>query len=259
MIEKIQGPKNPLFISPLLRGRCPERMRGTKGVCIWLLLFVFLASPVFAQAIWSGPTDRRVVALTFDDGPNFEGSTELLDILDKYGVKATFFVIGREADQNPDVIYRMSDYGHEVGNHTYSHARLGDLSKSDIEEGVKKTNLLISEITGEKPKCFRPPGGTTSAALSYDIEQMGMSVVCWTINAEDYTEYNENFEIEENYQKIADELKEKVLSEAKPGAIILLHNGSKQTLLALPGIIEGLRGFGYGFVTVSELLSKGDY
>jgi len=212
-----------------------------------------------AQTIWSGPSSRRVVALTFDDGPNYEGSTELLDILNKYGVKATFFVIGDEVEKNPDVVLRMSDSGYEVGNHTYYHTRLNGVSTAALENGIKKTNTLIESITGEKPRCFRPPGGSIPPSVANDLERMGMTVVCWTINAEDYTEFNENFEIEENYQKIANELTDKVLKEAKPGAIVLLHNGSKQTLMALPNIIEGLRKHGYGFVTVSELIAKGDY
>jgi len=208
--------------------------------------------------IWSGPTDRRVIALTFDDGPNNEGNTELLDILYKYGVKATFFVIGSEVEKNPDAVHMMYDYGHEVGCHTYYHTRLGDVSVDKMVEGIKRTDDLIESITGERPKFFRPPGGSTSSALTKALKEMGMKTVGWTINAEDFTEFTESFEIEENYQKVADELKENVLTKASPGAIVLLHNGSKQTILALPGIIEGLRNNGYGFVTMSELMNEED-
>lgn len=229
---------------------------------VWILslgLGILFVIPALAgDMVLRGPSDRRVVALTFDDGPNYDGSTDLLDILYKYGVRATFFVIGEEAEKNPDVVHRMNDFGHEVGNHTYSHTRLGDVSITVMEDGVKRTNSLIESITGERPRCFRPPGGSTSAPLSANLEGQGMRTIGWTIKVEDFTEFNENFEIEENYHKIAEDLKAKVLAEAKPGAIVLLHNGSKQTILALPGIIEGLRAEGYGFVTVSELLEGED-
>ena len=222
------------------------------GICLIVPLFNCSS----AQMLWLGPTEKNVIALTFDDGPNFEGSPALLDILYEKGVKATFFVIGIEAEQNPDLVFRMSDFGHDVGNHTYNHIRMNSASPKTSLEEIRMTNAVIESITGVKPRFFRPPGGSCPPAVGSELKKMGMEMIGWTINAEDYTEFNENFEIEENYQKLADDLAAKVLREARPGAIVLMHNGSKETLLALPKIIDGLRAQGYGFVTVSELTDK---
>jgi len=207
--------------------------------------------------IWNGPADRRVVALTFDDGPKIDGSPEILDILYKYGVKATFFVVGGEAAQNPDVVFRMYDYGHDVGNHFHSNRRLNEIPYNEAVSGIDRTTETILSIIGERPKYFRPPGGKCPPTLARHINGEGMEIIGWTINAEDYTEFSEGFEIEKNYIEASNVLKEKVLSEVQPGAIILLHNGSKQTVLALPEIIEALRRSGYGFVTMSDLMNGG--
>jgi len=225
-----------------------------------LVLVISHLSLVICSAddmIWNGPADRRVVALTFDDGPKIEGSPAILDILYQHGVKATFFVVGSEVEQNPDIVFRMHDYGHEVANHFHSNERLKDIAQSRAISGILKTNESVRGITGETPRFFRPPGGSVPAYISREILAIGMRIVGWSINAEDYTEFTESFEIEKNYREAADILKEKVVSEARPGAIVLLHNGSKQTIMALPEIIVELRKNGYGFVTVSELLEGG--
>jgi peptidoglycan/xylan/chitin deacetylase (PgdA/CDA1 family) len=225
------------------------------GLGTWVLFFSFLLSTcACAQMIWKGPVDKRVVALTFDDGPDITGTTDILDVLDKYGVKATFFVIGKEVEQNQDLVYRMYDSGYEVANHSYSHTRMDGVSTKVALAGIEKTGEIIRSITGERAKFFRPPGGKLPEALTRELEARKYRIIGWTVNAEDYTEFTEDFEIEQNFAESAKVLKDKVVKEAQPGAIVLLHNGSKQTVLALPGIIEALRGQGYGFVTISELL-----
>jgi len=227
-------------------------------VILWILAsIIFIGTNGFAVnngMIWNGPEDKRVVALTFDDGPSITGSPAILDILDKYGVKATFFVIGGEIIKDPDSVFRMDDSGHDVGNHFHSNKRLKDIPYKDAVSGINQTNNSIFSVIGKWPDYFRPPGGKCPDYLSDYIKSKNMKVIGWTINAEDYTEFTEGFEIEKNYKEIAESLTEKVLEEVTPGAIVLLHNGSKQTIMALPKIIDGLRKKGYGFVTISELL-----
>jgi O-6-methylguanine DNA methyltransferase len=224
-------------------------------VAVVLSVNIAFANPDYI--IWNGPSDRKVVALTFDDGPSITGSPAILDILYKEGVKATFFVVGSEAELYPDLVFRIYDYGHDVGNHFHSNKRLKDIPFNEAISGMDMTSGVIKKITGEQSKLFRPPGGKCPDYLVKPIHNRGMKIIGWTINAEDYTEFSESFEIEKDYADAAEKLKEKVLEEAVPGAIVLLHNGSKQTIMALPDIIKELRKNGYGFVTISELLEGG--
>ena len=238
-----------------LTGGCLVIWSLVIGYCLVIVSWLLVISPAYAgDIIWNGPDDHRVIALTFDDGPRIDGSPDILNILDKYGVKATFFVVGTEAEQNPDIVYRIYDYGHEVGNHFHSNERLKDIPFKEALSGIERTNEIIYSITGKRPKYFRPPGGKCPDALIKHLLGSGMEIIGWTINVEDYTEFKESFEIEKNYIEAAKKIRDKVLDEARPGAIVLLHNGSKQTILALPEIIERLRSDGYGFVTISELL-----
>ena len=117
-----------------------------------------------AKIIWKGPEAMNYIALTFDDGPKPEFSEKLLGVLSKYGVHATFFVIGSQAEQWPDILKRMADEGHEIGNHTYSHVNIGNSSAAVIRRELVRTNKVITMVTGERPKLFRPPGGEYNSA-----------------------------------------------------------------------------------------------
>ncbi|MCX5726519.1 MAG: polysaccharide deacetylase family protein, partial [Candidatus Saganbacteria bacterium] len=225
------------------------------------LICCLLANPVLAKengVIQSGNLARQVVALTFDDGPKPEFSQRILNILDLYGIKATFFVVGKEAREQPDEVYRMYDSGQEIGSHTYSHASLMGLSEKEIKIEIEKLDGLIYEITGQRPKYFRPPGGAYDGRILGIVKDHGMSLVLWDLNSSDYDSESEEFEIDKDYDALAKELADRVIKKAKNGSIILLHNGSSQTIKALPAIIEGLRAGGFAFVTISELLNPGE-
>ncbi len=238
--------------------RPPARPLMKHYIAISLILF-FLASNSYGEirgSIWRGDRERKVVALTFDDGPKPEFSNKILDILDRYGVRATFFVVGEEAKMHGDIVFRMDDSGHEVGNHSHTSQSGRVLSEKEFIEQIRMTNDVIYEILKKHPKYFRPPGGWYNAAVHREINNMGMKIVNWTINANDYVEEREEFDVGEDWDRQAKELVMRILSGVEGGSIILFHNGSPQTVRALPSIIEGLKEKGFGFVTISELISK---
>ncbi len=185
-----------------------------------------------------------MVALTFDDGPHPEFTSKLLAVLDKYNVKATFFVVGKMAEKRPDLVREELAAGHEIGNHTYSHANLAKLSEAGAAAELKECEDALREITGEKAKYCRPPGGRYDRETVIAASQMGLTTVLWTDNSADYLDLGEK------------KLQRRVLSRAAPGGIILMHDGVQQTIDVLPAIIEKLRSKGYRFVTLSELQAE---
>lgn len=221
------------------------------------LLLQYVNAFVMPTLVWKGPSDKKMIALTFDDGPKPEYSQKVLDILTKYAVKATFFVVGREAMEFPDIIMRMNDEGHEIGNHTFSHNRVSSMTVERLKGELKRTNNIIFGITGRMPKYFRPPGGDYVFRSRYVAFKCGLDQVNWSVNACDFVKMTHDFKIDEDYDKAADELTERVIEKASPGDIILFHNGSEETIRALPMIISRLRAEGYELVTVSKLISKG--
>jgi len=178
-------------------------------------------------------TSEKVVALTFDDGPTPSGTSEILKVLDEMHVKATFFVIGAA--------------GHELGNHSYSHARMILVTPNFVQQEVEKTDRLIREVgyTGEIN--FRPPFGKKLLALPYYLSKTGRRTITWDVEADSKPE------IARDAKKIIDVAR----SQMRPGSIILLHvmyPSRQESLKAVVGIVESLRREGYRFVTVSELL-----
>jgi peptidoglycan/xylan/chitin deacetylase (PgdA/CDA1 family) len=210
----------------------------------------------FAKSVWNGSKSKYVIALTFDDGPKPEYVQPILDMLAKNGAKATFFVVGEEAEKNPDLIMRMDDEGHGIGNHTYSHIPAKEQTVKEVNADIRRCSEIIFDITGKAPKYFRPPGGGMNKGVSDGIKKMGMKTVFWSMNAIDYTDVSPGFEVPDDYQLLANDLAKKVLAGAKPGTIILMHSSSEQTVRALPVILAGLKAKGYGIVTVDELLKE---
>jgi len=215
---------------------------------IWLLII-----PCSARSVWNGNKARNVVALTFDDGPKPEYCQYILDDLDKFGAKATFFVVGEEAEKNPDLIMRMKDEDHEIGNHTYSHVPAKEMSVRRSLSDIERCNEVIYKITKERPKYFRPPGGNMNEGISKGLKKLKMKTVFWSLNAVDYTDVTPGYEVPEDVQAMAKELAAKIVDKVSSGNIILLHSSSEQTVRALPFILEKLKQKGYGFVTVKDL------
>lgn len=193
-----------------------------------------------------GDGTPRVVALTFDDGPWGPGdqTERILDILDEYGIKATFFMLGSRVKVDGDVAAEVAKRGHLLGNHSFSHPDLTDESAAEIGRQVRRTSTLIENATGQRPRWFRAPGGAVDPQVRSIVEAEGMTIAHWTIGTGDWKNLGS--------QRIVDIVDRKV----KPGAVVLLHDGGgkrEDTIEALPKIIERLRDKGYRFVTLDEL------
>jgi len=195
-----------------------------------------------SQAAWCGPADRKLVALTFDDGPRPGVTEQLLDILIRERVRATFFLVGRYAAMSPGLVAKLSNAGMELANHSFTHANLTRLTLDQVETELLRTSACLQDVCGAPPRWFRPPGGNLSDRVSRVGLSLGMRACMWTVNAE-------RKELQGSDAVVAH-----VLSGVRPGAIVLLHNGRLPTIAALPKLIVELRNRGYTFVTVSELM-----
>ena len=185
------------------------------------------------------PVEAPKIALTFDDGPSAVWTPALLDGLKERGVKATFFLIGENADKNPEIVKRMAEEGHLIGNHTYHHVELTKVSENEARLELADTNAVIARITGKEPEYMRPPFGAWQRKLEQEIR---MLPVLWTIDPLDWTTEN------------PDEIVNKVVTEAEENDIILLHDCYKSSVEAGLRIVDILQEEGFVFVTVDELL-----
>jgi peptidoglycan/xylan/chitin deacetylase (PgdA/CDA1 family) len=186
---------------------------------------------------------EKVIALTFDDGPNPAVTPRILDILSKHRVKATFFVLGKCAKAFPKLVLAEHAQGHEIGNHSYSHA--AKLTKALASVEISRTGRVVKSLIGSTPTLFRPPYGLTKSSLSNAAKQAGYTSVTWTVSGADTA------------AKKAKDIVYNLTAAPKPGDIALMHDGQGHELTAeaLPAIIDGLKKKGYRFVTVSEMLA----
>jgi peptidoglycan/xylan/chitin deacetylase (PgdA/CDA1 family) len=187
----------------------------------------------------------KIVALTFDDGP-WPGQTDaILDILDEKDVPATFFMLGLRVKARPDLARRVVDSGHAVGNHTYHHVHLTSADAKVVASEISGTNRLIAQTTGVTPTWFRAPGGFISPLVFAELKREGLRSALWTVDPQDWREGLRSYEIADG-----------VVAATRPGSVILLHDGGgdqRETITALPWIIDLLRAKGYEFVTLDEL------
>lgn len=186
-------------------------------------------------------SEVKKIALTFDDGPHPTYTSELLDGLKERGVQATFFVTGEHAELHPDVIKRMQEEGHLIGNHTYSHVQLRSGNRKIFEEELRKTNGILYEITGQEVLYVRPPYGSWDRTLE---KELNMFPVLWTIDPTDWNCLN------------AETVTRRVVKKAKENAIILLHDYYPTSVEAALKIVDELQAEGYEFVTVDEILTE---
>lgn len=189
--------------------------------------------------------DEMKIALTFDDGPHASYTSEILDVLDDYGIKATFFVIGSNCEENLGIIKRELDSGHEIGNHTYSHPHLTKITAEKLFGEIIQTENLLFEVGEYRPKLFRPPEGVYSLTVSRTLDRLDYIPILWTVDTTDWKHPS------------AENIAKTVLDGVKPGSIILCHDyvsGKSNTAAALRLFIPKLLERGYVFVTVSELI-----
>lgn len=182
---------------------------------------------------------KKKVALTFDDGPNALYTESLLVGLKERGVRATFFLLGKQVEKSPEIVAQMHQDGHVIGNHSYEHVNLSQLSDADAILQVDKTNEAIYQITGEYPEYIRPPFGCWKGNLDYETT---MIEVLWNVDPLDWK--TDQTEV----------VVERVLSEVEENDIILLHDASESSVNAAFAIIDRLQEDGYMFVTVDEIL-----
>ncbi|MFI3207840.1 MAG: polysaccharide deacetylase family protein [Eubacteriales bacterium] len=199
------------------------------------------------NSIYSGSelieNETLKIALTFDDGPSdIEGGTDyLLDGLASRGVQATFFVLGSRAEDNPLIMTRLYEEGHLIGNHTYSHVDLADVSLEQMLEELEKTNQIIESYTGEEVVYMRPPYGDWNSNYN---DEINMVPVFWTIDSLDWTTDN------------VEEIVNRVVTQAQENDIILMHDCYPSSSEAAFQIIDILQERGFEFVTVDEILNQ---
>lgn len=198
------------------------------------------ASPS-GQEIFFGPSDTGKVALTFDDGPSAELTPWVLNTLRRHGVRATFFVLGRRARVHPELLAKIQADGHEIGSHGFSHTSLRSLGPEAIVRELDDTTEAIVEATGTAPTLFRPPFGRYADSAVALVADRGMNLVLWNADGRDW-------------DGDAEAIVQRVLDQARPGAIVLLHDRETETARALPRILEGLHRKGLAVVPVSELV-----
>ncbi len=201
-----------------------------------------LADRADASAVTDAPGEgdlKKQVALTFDDGPNADYTEELLTGLKERGVKATFFLLGKEVEKYPAIVTAIKEDGHLIGTHSYEHVNLCNLSDKAAIEQVNKTNNAIYEVTGEYPEYIRPPYGCWKSNLDYETT---MIEVLWDVDPLDWKTGN------------SDVIAKRVTSKVQENDIILLHDASESSVKAALKIIDKLQADGYVFVTVDEIL-----
>lgn len=194
-----------------------------------------------------GSREKKVIALTFDDGPHPKETDKVLDVLKKYDVKATFFIAGKHANWYPKPLIRASEEGHEIGNHTFTHPDISNLSSTQIQSEIKQCEDILVKLTGKKPTLFRPPYGSyRKEALAQIAKDSGYKIILWTtIDARDWQ------------NPPASKIASTITENAKNGDIILLHDyATDNTVEALEILIPEMQSKGFEFVTVSELLEN---
>ena len=196
--------------------------------------------------VYSVERSDKLLAISFDAAWGNEDTQTLIDILNRYGVRATFFVVGDWAEKYPESVKALAAAGNEVMNHSSSHAHFSSLSSEQIREDLSACNEKISALTGVTPSLFRCPYGEYDDHVIQTVEAMGMTAVQWDVDSLDWKGIT------------SEEISRRVLQNVRPGSIVLFHNAAIHTPEALPGIIEALQAEGYTIVPVSELLLQGE-
>ncbi len=210
-------------------------------LCLCLLLSTFPILPVRAEK----STDAPRVALTFDDGPHPGRTKRILALLDRYSVKATFFILGCNAEYYPEPLALAVAAGHEIEDHSFDHVTRGKTAL-ELENSITKTARIIEQASGRSPRFFRPPEGKCTPELNEALSVLGYESVFWTVDSRDWT------------GKPAEAIARDVLAQVKDGDVLLFHDYTcpgENTLHALEKIIPALLSRGYRFVTVEEMFA----
>ena len=232
-------------------------------VNIYLLIMIMISSMILSKTVETNSnvgekkpifrvdTEDKKIALTFDvNWAEDEHIYEILDILNKYDVKATFFIMGKWVnypEENREKLIKISENGHEIGNHSYVHPSFSKISEERILEELKKTDEIIYDAIGVKPKLFRFPSGDYNERASNYVTNNGYKCIQWDCDSVDWKQVSE----ESEYKRIIDKV--------KPGSILLFHNNAKYTPKNLEKLIPKLKEDGYEFTTVGQLIYYENY
>ena len=187
--------------------------------------------------------DGPYIAMTFDDGPSATLTPKLLDILAAHRIKATFFVIGENVAEHPEIVARAAREGHEIGNHSWSHPNFGKMSDDGVRSQLQRTDDAIKSATGSRPTLLRPPYGSITAREKRWIhDQFGYQIILWDVDPYDWKRPGPSV------------VRNRILKETRPGSIVLSHDIHPGTIEAMPLTFDALEAKGFKFVTISELI-----
>ncbi|OUQ78478.1 polysaccharide deacetylase family protein [Flavonifractor sp. An100] len=234
-----------------------QRKRWSAALCLCLAALMFYLanypSAVGASAttrqlpIYCVQQDQKLVSISFDAAWGNEDTQQLIDILDRYQVKATFFVVGEWVDKYPESVAALHQAGHEVMNHSNTHAHYPQLSAQEIISDLNACNDKIEAVTGVRPTLVRLPYGDYNDCSINAVRSIGMEPIQWDVDSLDWKDISAN------------EITKRVTCKVQPGSIVLFHNAALHTPEALPSILETLLQDGYTFVPISQLIMTGDY
>ncbi len=197
--------------------------------------------------VYSVQTEEKKVALTFDAAWGSDKTEKILDLLEQYNVRATFFLVGFWIEENPELTQEIISRGHCIGNHSEDHPHIPTLSKEKADLQIESVNKRLEELTGKRPIFFRPPYGDYNNGLISLLNEKGMIGIQWSVDSLDWKGIS------------GSEIAERILSRVKPGSIILCHNNSDHILEALPLVLLGLKNKGLVSVTMDELVMTENY
>ncbi|RDY25273.1 polysaccharide deacetylase [Romboutsia weinsteinii] len=197
--------------------------------------------------IYRVDTEDKKVALTFDVAWGTDNMKTIMEVLEKHNIKSTFFLVGSWVDDNKEIVKQLSESGHEIGNHSNTHANMTALSDEDITNEIELTSEKISNITGNQTKLYRPPFGEIDSKSMDICESLGYQVIKWDVDSLDWKEIGPNHVID------------RVVKGVQPGSIVLFHANVSYVSEYLDNIITRLKKDGYEIVPVSELIYKDNY
>ena len=228
-------------------------------ISVALILYGYFipSSQIFGKVYFKGNASQKLVALTFDDGPNDPYTSQILDILEQNNARATFFVIGKNVELYPNTVQQMLKDGDVIGNHSYSHSANHALSNFGIND-MRKGEIAIAAVAGVKPHLYRPPHGKLTPWEIHYVNRDGMIEVTWTVETRELSGQSAESEAQD------------IINRTKPGDILLLHDGygtehgdqhadKTLTVKAVALIVQKLHSEGYTFVTVPQLLDVKPY
>lgn len=221
-------------------------------VLLWIGINAFgsarISSNYHVKAYCHNPSEtEKKIALTFDDGPDIY-TLEVLELLKKYNAKATFFCIGKNIEQHPEIIQKVIAEGHLVGNHSYSHSKFFDFYPEEkITQELRKTDQLLEKFTPGKINFFRPPYGVTTPSIRRALRKTGHKVIGWNIRSLDGGTQNQEL------------IFNRMVKRLSPGGIVLLHDTAKHSVLVLEQFLQFLQQNNYKVISIEELLNLKAY